>query len=157
MSLWRKGFVAVASVAVLACGSSTPESPLILGADAKDAVPGPRVLTAAQQEALKAAITSSGEPCEAVGRTSLREVGADGQAEAWDVRCVEGAYAVSLFADGTAAHVQRCLWLGNGCSDGFAGRGRRYRQYPDQRGPGELNPDLGKLLEPMTSKDQKVD
>src|SRR5262245_59917251 len=133
--------VAALCLLVCGCGPSEPRSPLILGADSKDAVPGPRVLTAAQQGALKEVITSSGEPCEAIGRTSLRDVGAAGQAESWDVRCVEGSYAVNIHADGTAANVQPCVWLGDGCADGYAGR--RSRQYPDRRTPGELNPDLG--------------
>ena len=162
-NFWRNVCAAGGCLAVLACGSSEPDSPLILGSEGKDAVPGMRTLTADQGRGLQDAITSSGARCELVERAYLRRAEA-GQSESWDVRCADGNYSVDIFADGTAADVQRCFdWSWEGCADPYAGR--RFRQYRDRGvpsaprspGTGELNPDLGKLLEPMTSKDAKVD
>ena len=55
------------------------------------------------------------------------------------------------------ADVQRCFgWSWDGCAE--SPFGSRLRQYPDsgRRDPsGELNPDLGKLLEQMDSKEKK--
>lgn len=139
---------------MLACGSSEPDSPLILGRDAKEVAPGPRQLSSAQNRALQSAVTSTGAPCVGLDRTYLRSLGAEGQSETWDVRCLEGSYSVQIFADGTAADVQRCFgWSEEGCADPYSRR--RFRQEPERREP--LNPDLGKLLEPMTSTNGKVD
>lgn len=153
----RTASVAALCLLLSGCGSSEPRSPLILGKEGANALPGPRTLTASQQRALKDVITSSGAVCDAIDRTLLRDVDATGQAETWDVRCAEGPYTVNLFADGTAAQVQRCFgWIADGCSDGYSRR--RFGQNPSRRAPaGELNPDLGKLLEPMTAKDGKAD
>jgi hypothetical protein len=155
MAMLRTVSGAVACVLMLACGSSTPESPLILGG-AEGAVLGPRTLTASQQRALMNVIESSGEPCEAVMQTYLRDADAAGSGigqETWDVRCNVGTYAVVITDDGTPASVRRC--------------GGRYAEVPcfqRDRGPRReadsappLNPELGKLLEPMTAKDAKVD
>lgn len=143
---------------MLAC-SSDSDSPLILGKDAGDVAPGMRTLTSDQGRALLNAVTSAQEPCDAVDRAYLRNVEA-GQSESWDVLCRLGAYRVQVFADGTAADVRRCFeWSFEGCVDPNARR--RYRQYPDRQVPdraapsGELNPDLGKLLEQMDSNGKK--
>src|SRR5688572_31416893 len=77
MAMFRMAPGAGACVLLLACGSSTPESPLILGG-AEGAVLGPRTLTASQQRALMNVIESSGEPCEAVVQTYLRDADAAG-------------------------------------------------------------------------------
>ena len=151
MNRWQKVLVSGGCLAILACGS---DSPLILDSDEKDVAPGMRTLTSGQERTLLDAITSAQEPCDAVDGTYLRSVDA-GQSESWDVRCRLGVYNVQLFADGTPADVRRCFeWSPDGCVDPNARR--RFRQYPDQRAPGgELNPDLGKLLEQMESKDGK--
>ena len=151
MSLRNTAFATLGCVAILACGSN---SPLILDGDEKDVAPGMRTLTSGQEQDLLNAITSAQEPCDAVDGTYLRTVD-PGQSESWDVRCRLGVYNVQLFADGTAADVRRCFeWSLDGCVDPNARR--RFRQYPNQRAPaGQLNPDLGKLLEKMESGDGK--
>ena len=163
MTTWVKALAAVAWVTAVGCGSSEPKSPLILGSDGKNAAPGMRTLTAEQGRGLQDAVTSAGAPCELVERAYLRRIEA-GQSETWDVRCDGGNYSVHIFADGTPADVQRCFsWSWEGCADPYAGP--RFRQFPDRRTPsaprspgsGELNPDLGKLLEKMESKDGKAD
>ena len=155
MAMLRMASGAGVCVLLLACGSSTPESPLILGG-AEGAVLGARTLTASQQRALMNVIESSGEPCEAVVQTYLRDADAAGSGigqESWDVRCNVGTYAVVITDDGTPASVRRCQ-----------GRYAEVPCFQRDRGPRreaesspELNPELGKLLEPMTSKDSKVD
>ena len=160
MSLWNKALAAGACVAILGCGSE-PDSPLILGKDGKGAALGMRTLTSAQGRALQNVVMSAGVPCDGVDAAYLRHTD-DGQTESWDVRCMDRAYSVQIFADGTAADVQRCFgWFAEGCADPFSSR--RFRQYPDRQFPdrrtpsGPLNPDLGKLLEEMDSKDKKAD
>ena len=137
---------------MLAC-SSDSDSPLILGKDTEDVAPGMRTLTSDQGRALLTAVTSAQEPCDAVDRAYLRNAAA-GHSESWDVLCRLGAYRVQVFADGTPADVRRCFeWSPDGCVDPNARR--RFRQYPDlqmpdrRAQPGQLNPDLGKLLEQM--------
>ena len=141
---------------MLGCGSSEPDSPLILNSDDNDAAPGPRTLTSAQARALQNMVMSAGEPCDAVDRAYLRQA-ERGLSETWDVRCVDRAYSVHIVAEATHAEVERCFgWFAEGCSDPFSSR--RFRQYPDpvrRDPPGELNPDLGKLLEQMDSKEKK--
>lgn len=141
---------------MLACGSSQPDSPLILGSDGASASPGQRTLTASQSRALQRKITTAGEPCEEVDQAYLRDVTAG--AEAWEVRCRGGAYTVLLSSDGAPALVRRCIEAPIDDPPCFvprpaygSGYGRR------NRNPGPLNPELGKLLEPLTTKDGKTD
>lgn len=143
-------------LAILACGSSDPPSPLILGGDATDAVPGARTLTSSQEQALRRVITSAGEPCEALLQTYLRDVdaGTGVLLESWDVQCSDGAYAVLIPGDGTPAAVRPCLGDRYGGLPCFQ-RDRGPRREPE--GAPALNPELGKLLEPMTAKNPKVD
>jgi hypothetical protein len=159
MSLWNKALAAGACVAILAC--SGPDSPLILGSDGKDVALGMRTLTSDQGRALLNAVTSAQEPCDTVERAYLRNVD-PGRSESWDVLCRTGVYRVQVFADGTAADVRRCFeWSPDGCVDPNARR--RFRQYPDlqvpdrRAQPGQLNPDLGKLLEQMDKEGGKKD
>jgi hypothetical protein len=76
--------------------------------------------------------------------------------ESWTLRCPEGLYSVLVQADGTAPFVERCFGQLSGGE--CIGRYRRYQsQSPEEPARGPLNPDLQKLLEPMASKDGKVD
>jgi hypothetical protein len=154
MTVLRNASAVGACLLILSCGSSEPSSPLILGANPADTAPGPRALTASQTRALQDVITSAGEPCEAISRAHLRDVDVVAGAEAWDVRCSQGSYAVVIRADGTPSAVRRCISLygeNAPCVQPYAGR-------PGRRAPGgPLNPELGKLLEPMTAKDGKSD
>lgn len=141
------------SLAAVACGSSGPDSPLILGNDGQ-ASPGPRTLTSSQSRALRRKITTAGESCGEVAQTYLRDVTAG--AEAWEVRCSDGAYTVLLSSDGAPGLVRRCVEAPFDEPPCFVprtgyGYGRR------NRNPGPLNPELGKLLEPLTTKEQKAD
>jgi hypothetical protein len=149
--LWEM-VVCVACLMVLACGSSEPRSALILGSNPADAQPGPRTLTGSQARALRNLIASAGESCDAVERTYLRDADVVAGNEVWDVRCAEGTYTLVIRGDGTQASVRRCpgAALDVPCLQPYQGRSRRGT-------PGTLNPDLGKLLEPMTSKDGKTD
>ena len=148
---------------VAACGSSESRSSLILGGDLPDPREGPQDLTASQTRALQKVITSAGETCGAVvGRAFLHDTGflrdtdpAVGW-EAWEVQCSEAPYSVMVRADGTPAAVRRCI--GGGFGDSPCALPRTERSYGGRRPPGgPLNPDLGKLLEPMTAKDGKTD
>ena len=149
-----RAVVITGSLAAFGCGSSEPDSPLILRGEGSSAAPGPRTLTASQSRALQRKITAAGEACDEVGQTYLRDITAG--AEAWEVRCNRGAYTVLLSSDGTPGLVRRCVeapFDEPPCfvpRSGF-GYGRR------SRSPGPLNPELGKLLEPMTTKDGKSD
>lgn len=140
-------------LATLACGSSEPPSPLILGSEATEAAPGPRTLTSSQERALQDVIASAGERCDGIDQAYLRDFVA-GDSEAWDVRCSDGAYSVLIAADGRPAAVRPCFsrYDDSPCFQPF-------RVYPRERAGrgGALNPDLGKLLEPMTAKDGKTD
>jgi hypothetical protein len=147
-----RAFLVAGSVSALACGSSEPDSPLILG-DGAAAAPGPRTLTSSQSRTLQRKITAAGEACDEVAQTYLRDVTAG--AEAWEVRCSDGAYTVLLSSDGTPGLVRPCVeapFDGPPCFvPASYGYGRR------NRNPGPLNPELGKLLEPMTTTDAKTD
>ncbi len=150
--LWET-VVCLVCLAVLACGSPEPRSALILGSNPSDGLPGPRTLTGSQARALRNLIASAGESCDAIERTYLRDADVVAGSEAWDVRCAEGTYALVIRGDGTPASVRRCPGGALGdvpCLQPYQGRSRRST-------PGTLNPDLGKLLEPMTSKDGKTD
>lgn len=144
--------IVAGSLAALACGSSEPDSPLILGSDGSLTAPGPRTLTAAQSRALQRRITTAGEQCEQVDQTYLRDITAG--AEAWEVRCRGGAYTVLLSSDGTPALVRPCVEAPINDPPCFVSPGYRYGRR--NRNPGPLNPELGKLLEPLT-KDGKTD
>jgi hypothetical protein len=148
---------------VAACGASEPRSPLILDGNQPATGQGPQDLTASQTRALQKVITSAGEMCGAIlGRAFLHDTGflrdtdpAVGW-EAWEVQCTEAPYSVMVRADGTPAAVRRCV--GGGFSDSPCAEPHRRRPYGGQRPPeGPLNPDLQKLLEPMTAKDGKTD
>jgi hypothetical protein len=142
---------------IAACGPGQPKSPLILGDEAATAVPGARTLSGSQSRALQKVITSAGEPCAAIERVYLRNVNAD--AESWEVSCTESPYTVMIRADGAPNMVRRCLPGDRGdspCMSAYGGRRYRNPAEPD-RESAPLNPDLGKLLEPMTAKDGKND
>ena len=157
MTFCRKTFLAGACLAILACGSSEPDSPLILGGEARAADVGPRRLTDAQSRALQGVITSTGEACAQLDETYLRDAGAAGESESWDVRCRDGAYRVVIHADGMPADVHRCLGrFGVNDPECVPGYRRSLRDREPEGSPA-LNPELGKLLEPMTAKDPKVD
>ena len=155
MTFCSKAFLTGACLAILACGSSKPDSPLILGGEARAADVGPRRLTDSQSRALQEVITSTGEVCAQLDETYLRDAGAAGESESWEVRCRDGAYKVVIRADGVPADVHRCLGRYGvndpECNPGYRGP----RREPD--GSPALNPELGRLLEPMTAKDPKVD
>ncbi len=149
-----RAFLVIGSLTALACGSSGSDSPLILGSDGVAAAPGPRTLTSSQSRSLQRKITTAGEACDEVAQTYLRDVTAG--AEAWEVRCSDGAYTVLLSSDGTPGVVRRCVEAPFDEPPCFVprtgfGYGRR------SRSPGPLNPELGKLLEPMTTKGGKAD
>ena len=154
-----QALVLVGYVGLVACGSSEPKSPLILGQDPADVTLGPRTLSASQTRALEKVITSAGETCDSVEKSYLRDIDPGGGVEAWDVRCLHGAYSLVIRADGTPAAVRQCVPGTYGdapCQQPYAGR----RSYgPIRREPqgGPLNPELGKLLAPMTAKDGKTD
>ena len=95
------------SLVAIACGSSEPDPPLILGPDGARAAPGPRTLTSSQSRALQRKITAAGERCDEVAQTYLRDVTAG--AEAWEVRCSDGAYTVLLSSDGAPGLVRPCV------------------------------------------------
>jgi len=150
------------TIGLAACGSSEPRSPLILGRDPADLSLGPRNLTTSQTRALEKAITSGGVSCASIERTYLHDIDPVVGAESWDVQCSDGNYSVLVRADGTPGAVRRCI-AGSPdegpCRLPYAGR-RPYGPYgPSRREPqgGPLNPDLQKLLEPMTAKDGKTD
>lgn len=163
MRVFRRITLFAWCLGVAACGPSEPRSPLILGGALPGAGQGPQDLTTRQTRALQKVITSAGETCGAiVGRAFLRDTGllrdtdpAVGW-EAWEVQCTEAPYSVMVRADGTPAAVRRCV--GGGFSDSPCAEPHTRRPYGGQRPPeGPLNPDLQKLLEPMTAKDGKTD
>ena len=150
-----RAVVVAGSLTALACGSSGSDSPLILGGDGASSVaPGLRTLTSSQSRTLQRKITAAGEACDEVAQTYLRDITAG--AEAWEVRCSDGAYTVLLSSDGTPGVVRRCVEAPFDDPPCFVprtgfGYGRR------NRSPGPLNPELGKLLEPMTTTGGKAD
>ena len=145
---------------VAACGSSEPRSPLILGDKPPRALPGPRDLTSKQSRSLQDVITSAGELCGGITLAYLSGIDSVNSSESWEVRCTDVAYAVLIRSDGTPSAVRRCRGdLSSGdnllerpCASPYARR--PFRREP-QEGP--LNPELGKLLEPMVAKDGKTD
>ena len=162
--------VVAGSLAAIACGSSESDPPLILGPDGALAAPGPQTLTASQSRALQRKITTAGEQCAEVKQSYLRDITAG--AEAWEVRCSDGAYTVLLSSDALPglgggpgsdkpqARVRPCVeapFDGPPCFVPSAFEYGRRNRNPGSRNPGALNPELGKLLEPMTSKEQKAD
>lgn len=150
-----RAFVAAGSLAALACGSSGSDSPLILGGDGASAAPGPRTLTSSQSRSLQRKITTAGETCDEVAQTYLRDITAG--AEAWEVRCSDGAYTVLLSSDAPGV-VRRCVEAPIDAPPCFVpGPGYRSGYGRRSRNPGPLNPELGKLLEPMTTKGGKAD
>jgi hypothetical protein len=149
----RESVVCAACIGFLGCGSSEPKSPLVLGGAAANPLPGIRTLTESQTRTLQNAVTSAGERCGSIELAYLRELDTVAGVESWEVRCPEAPYAVVIRSDGTPGTVQRCtgsVFEASPCLDPYA-RGRR------ERTPGALNPDLGKLLEPMKAKDGKTD
>ena len=74
---------------VVACGSSEPRSPLILGDQPTRALPGPRDLTSEQSRSLQGVIASAGEPCGAVTLAYLSGIDAVNGSEAGG-RCRSG-------------------------------------------------------------------
>jgi hypothetical protein len=139
-----------------ACGSSEPQSPLILGDKPARALPGPRDLTSEQSRSLQKVITSAGEMCGAITLAYLADIDLVDGSESWEVRCAEASYRVRLWAAGTPSYVRACVQgdaFGSPCGSPYAER--QFRRRQPQGGP--LNPDLGKLLEPMTAKDGKTD
>ena len=149
----RSILAAAACLAILACGSSEPESPLILDGKPDQAI-GLRSLTPSQNEELRGAIVSGGQECTSLDTVYLNDVDPNGSSESWAVRCLEGSYIVRISAQTSVPTVYRCRdrsFDDIPCFQGYANAPSR-RSRP----PGELNPDLGKLLEPMTSKDGKV-
>ena len=152
-----QALVLVGYVGLVACGSAEPKS-LILGHDPADVTLGPQRLSASQTRALEKVITGAGETCESVERPYLRDIDTRGGVEVWEVGCLHRAYSLMIRADGTPPAVRQCIPGTYGdapCQPPFAGR----RTYGPRREPqgGPLNPDLGKLLEPMTAKDGKTD
>jgi len=149
-------------VAVVACGSAEPDRPLILGSDGALAAPGPRTLNASQSRALQRKIAAAGETCDEVTQAYLRDVAAG--AEAWEVRCSGRAFTVQLSERGPGsdvtdvpqAVVRPCVEAPADEPPCFVPR-TRFGSGRRSRDPGALNPELGKLLEPMTAKEQKAD
>jgi hypothetical protein len=151
INMLRESVVCAACIGFLGCGSSEPKSPLVLGGAAANPLPGIRTLTEWQTRTLQNVITSAGEPCASIDRTYLRDVDVAPGAESWEVRCAEAQYAV-VIREGTPSVVRPCIGLyrDEPCRQPYAGGSRSGE-------PGRLNPDLGKLLEPMKAKDGKTD
>ena len=153
-------FLLLAGYVILAaCGSAEPKSPLILGKDPADVSLGNRSLNASETRALQEVITSAGESCGSIQQSYLRDLDVVTGSESWQVRCDSAAYAVLIRADGTPSAVERCFSRGRGetpCQPAYGTR-RPYNSGRREPQGGPLNPDLGKLLEPMTAKDGKTD
>ena len=146
-------------VLLAACGSGEPKSPLILGKDPADVSLGTRTLKAAEARALQDVITSAGEACGSIQQSYLRDLDIVGGSESWQVRCDSAAFEVLIRSDGTPSTVERCFSRGRGETPCQSPYGTRRPYSSGRREPqgGPLNPDLGKLLEPMTAKDGKTD
>jgi hypothetical protein len=146
-------------LSMLACGRSDPPSPLILGGNAEENALGRRELTTEQNGALQKAITSSGQACAGVDRAYLNDLGVDGKSESWAVRCLEASYQVHITADGSEPSVYRCRDRAGSDIPCFRGYSRYggYSGGDGARSSAPLNPDLGKLLEPMTAQGSTVD
>jgi hypothetical protein len=155
MGVFGRVLLVTLCLAAAACGSPEPRSPLILSNKEPGALPGPRDLTSQQSRSLQDVITSSGEQCGGITLAYLSGLDSVNGSESWEVRCTDAAYAVLIRSDGTPNAVRPCF-SGGGverpCASPYAGRPSR-RQPQD----GPLNPDLGKLLQPMIAKDGKTD
>jgi hypothetical protein len=140
---------------VAACGSSEPRSPLILGDKPPRALPGPRDLTSEQSRSLQNVISTAGEPCSGITLAYLSGLDSVTGSESWEVRCADAAYAVLIRSDGTPNAVRRCRdeLFERPCASPARRPGYQTRQPEGS----ELNPDLGKLLQPMIAKDGKTD
>ena len=139
----------------LSACSSEPKSPLVLGRSPSDTTLGPRTLSPSQSRALRNVIAAAGENCGRIDRAYLRDV--DAVSESWDVGCADEAYSVLVREDSALNRVIRCASRNLDdvpCLQPYAGRSYGGRRAPRD---GPLNPDLGKLLEPMTAKDGKSD
>jgi hypothetical protein len=104
---------------------------------------------------LQDVITSAGEQCGGITLAYLSGHDSVNGSESWEVRCADAAYAVLIRSDGTPNAVRRCRdeLFERPCPSPARRPGYQTRQ-PEG---GELNPDLGKLLQPMISKDGKTD
>jgi hypothetical protein len=136
---------------------------LILSNKQPGALPGPRDLTSEQSRSLQDVITSAGEPCGGITLAYLDGLDSVNGSESWQVRCTDVAYAVLIRSDGTPNAVRRCARAD--LSPRLDNRFERPCESPYARSPfrrrepqdGPLNPDLGKLLQPMIAKDGKTD
>ena len=140
---------------VAACGSSEPRSPLILGDKPPRSLPGPRDLTSEQSRSLQSLITQAGQACGGITLAYLSGIDLVKGSETWEVRCPDMSYAVLIQSDGTPAAIHRCR------DERFerpcASPARRPAYQRSEPEGSELNPDLKKLLEPLTAKDGKTD
>ena len=155
MRVFGQALLAAWCLGVAGCGSSEPRSPLILGNKPPRTLPGPRDLTSEQSHSLQSVITSAGETCSGITLAYLSGLDSVNGSESWEVRCTDVAYAVLIRSDGTPNAVRPCFSDGRferPCGSPYAGRPFR-REAQD----GPLNPDLGKLLQPMIAKDGKTD
>ena len=156
MRVFGQAAVVAWCLGVAACGSSEPQSPLILGDKPPRALPGPRDLTSKQSRSLQNVISTAGERCGGITLAYLSGIDSVNGSESWEVRCPDAAYAVLIRSDGTPNAVRRCreaLLDARPCAS--PARGPAYQTRQPQGG--ELNPDLGKLLQPMIAKDGKTD
>jgi hypothetical protein len=156
MRVFGRAALAVWCLGVAACGSSEPRSPLILGDKPPRALPGPQDLTSEQSRSLQNVISTAGEPCSAISFAYLSGIDSVNGWESWEVRCTDVAYAVLIRSDGTPTTVHRCRFddrFERPCAS--TARPRIFRGGEPESG--ELNPDLKKLLEPLTAKDGKTD
>jgi hypothetical protein len=156
MGVFGQAALVVWCLGVAACGSSEPRSPLILGAKPPRALPGPRDLTSDQSRSLQGVIATAGEACSGITLAYLSGLDSVNGSESWEVRCTDVAYSVLIRSDGLPNAVRRCRF-----DDQFerpcASPARRPAFQTRQPEGSELNPDLGKLLQPMISKDGKTD
>lgn len=141
---------------VAACGSSEPRSPLILGDKPPRALPGPRDLTSEQSRSLQDVIASAGESCSGITLAYLSGIDLVNPSESWEVRCPDAAYSVLIRSEGTGNVVRRCR-LDDRFERPCASLPLRPSYQLREPEGSELNPDLKKLLEPMTAKDGKSD
>jgi hypothetical protein len=124
---------------------------------------GPQDLTTPQTRALQKVITSAGEACGAiVGRAFLRETGFlrdTDPALGWERgRCSAPRRRIPSWCVQTGQRLPSAAAFGGGFSDSPCAQPHTERPYGGRRPPeGPLNPDLQKLLEPMTAKDGKTD
>ena len=162
MRVFGQAALAAWCLVLAGCGSSEPRSPLILVNKQPGALPGPRDLTSEQSRSLQDVITSAGETCGGITLAYLSGLDSVNGSESWEVRCADAAYAVLIRSDGSPSAVRRCARAD--LSPRLDNRFERpcespYPRRPFSREPqdGPLNPDLKKLLEPLTAKDGKTD